>query len=211
MQIRAVIFDFGGVVSFHPTQDQIAVAAQACGLTPQEFLRVFWANRVAYDRGEDPQVYWRGVASLAGRTFDDALMAQLIEYEIEFWSNYDQRVLAWADELRARDVRAGILSNMPQPLGRRLRATKEFLKHFEHLTFSFELRCVKPDAAIYEHAVRGLGVPPEQALFLDDRQENVEGARAAGLHAELFVSWESFLEDTPARYGLPAPTVARRQ
>ena len=77
------------------------------------------------------------------------------------------------------------------------------------------LRLPSPDLVgwllIYENAIRGLGVASEEALFLDDRQENVEGARAAGLHAELYVTWEDFVQETPARYGLPAPAVARRQ
>jgi hypothetical protein len=42
-------------------------------------------------------------------------------------------------------------------------------------------------------------------LFLDDRIENIDGAREAGLEAELFVSWEDFVGEIAGRYGLPAP------
>jgi len=48
-------------------------------------------------------------------------------------------------------------------------------------------------------------VEPAAALFLDDRPENVEGARAAGIHAEVFNNWEDFLERDCERYGLPRP------
>lgn len=212
-KIKSVIFDFGGVLCFHPTEDQIARAAEACGLPVAEFLRAFWLNRIAYDGGQlGPHAYWSGIARTTGRTFDDNLVAEMVKREIEFWSHYDDRVLAWARDLRAQGFRVGILSNLPRPLGHHLRSTRAFLAHFDHVTFSYELRVVKPSAAIYEDAIRGLGVLPEQALFLDDRQNNVEGARAVGMHAELFVSWEQFTEETPARYGLPAaPAVARRQ
>ena len=206
-----MIFDFGGVLCFHPTDEQIARAAGHCNLPPDEFLRALWSNRLAYDGGQEPQDYWNGVARVAGRTFDDALIAKMIEAEIEFWSHYDARVLRWTDDLRANGFRTGILSNLPRPLGERLRTTDGFLDHFDHVTFSYELRTVKPERAIYEDAIRGLGVRAEHALFLDDRPENVEGARSAGLHAELFDTWERFLEETPARYGLPTPAVARRQ
>jgi len=63
---------------------------------------------------------------------------------------------------------------------------------------------VKPQREIYDDAVRGLGVRPGEALFLDDRIENIQGAREAGLEAELFVSWEDFVGQIPGRYGLPA-------
>jgi len=54
-------------------------------------------------------------------------------------------------------------------------------------------------------------VAPEQALFLDDRLENVQGARDAGLQAELYTDWEDLSEIIAPRYGLPLPEVARRQ
>jgi putative hydrolase of the HAD superfamily len=170
-----------------------------------------WKNRVVYDGGQDAREYWRGVAANAGSAFDDDLIARMIEREIEFWSKYDSRVLEWIDDLRASGVKTGILSNLPRPLGERLREVDGFLKHFDHITFSYELGMVKPQREIYVDAVRGLGVDPQHALFLDDREENVEGARQAGLLAELYTSWEEFAAEMPARYGLPAPAVARRQ
>lgn len=210
-QIGAVIFDYGGVLCFHPTDEQIARAAAKCGLDPAEFVRALWKNRIVYDAGQDPHDYWSDVARNAGRTFDEPLIAQMIECEIDFWGRFDTRVLDWIPQLRASGARTGILSNLPRPLGAHLRTRNGFLEHFDHVTFSFELGVVKPDRAIYENSVRGLNIAPEQALFLDDRPENVEGARAAGLHAELYSTWEEFVKETPARYGLPAPAVARRQ
>jgi putative hydrolase of the HAD superfamily len=129
----------------------------------------------------------------------------MIEFEIEFWSRYDDRVFAWINQLRAAAIRTGILSNLPRPLGERLRDTEGFLDHFDHVTFSYELAMVKPQRAIYEHAIRGADVAPEESLFLDDRPENVEGAVQAGMQAELFTTWEDFVIEMPARYGLPSP------
>jgi len=203
MSVRAVIFDFGGVLCFHPDRDLIARAAEHCGVEYDRFLRAMWKHRAMYDVGQDARDYWLDVAENLGASFDDNLIAQMIEREIEFWSRYDSRVLQWIDDLRARGVKTGILSNLPRPLGRRLREDDGFLKHFDHITFSYELGIAKPQREIYEDAVRGVGVDPGEALFLDDRSENVEGARAAGLLAELFTTWEDFA-DVPGRYGLPA-------
>jgi putative hydrolase of the HAD superfamily len=205
MNIRAVIFDFGGVLCFHPERETIASAADHCGVEYDAFVKAMWKDRLVYDGGQAARDYWQGVARHAGKTFDDDLIARMIEREIEFWSRYDDRVFAWIDHLRASGIRTGILSNLPRPLGERLREVDGFLKHFDHVTFSYELRLVKPQREIYDDAIRGLHVEPGQALFLDDRPENIEGARAAGLEAELFVSWEDFVEEIPRRYGLPAP------
>src|SRR5271163_3595429 len=100
--IRAVIFDFGGVLCFPPTDAQIASAAERCGLTVPEFLNAFWSNRIEYDAGRlGPREYWQGIANLVGRTFDDTLMADMRRREIEFWSAYDTRVIEWVRELRS--------------------------------------------------------------------------------------------------------------
>jgi len=214
-KVSAVIFDYGGVLCFHPTEAQIARAAAKCGLDPAEFIRAVWKHRTAYDAGQDPHEYWSGVGRVAGRTFDAPLIEQMVECEIDFWGRFDPRPLEWTHQLRAGGIRTGMLSNLPGPLGAHLRTRDGFLDHFDYVTLSFELKVVKPQRAIYEHSVRGLNIAPEQALFLDDRPENVEGGRAAGLHSELFSTWEEFVKETPARYGLPAPPapdeVARRQ
>jgi putative hydrolase of the HAD superfamily len=209
LKIRAVIFDFGGVLCFHPTQEQIARASAECGMEPREFVRALWKNRLVYDGGQDPYEYWRGVAEIAGRTFNDALIARMIEYEIGFWSKLDERVLAWVGELRAGGFRTAILSNLPRPLGERLRTRDGFLDRFDHITFSFELGVVKPQREIYEDALRGVGLAPGDALFIDDRTENIEGAHTAGLQAELYSTWENFA-DIPERYGLPLRIDSRR-
>lgn len=208
MAIRAVIFDLGGVLAYHPSEDQIAAAAALCDLPPAEFVHVFWKDRIDYDAGQDPLVYWRGVAELAGRTFDDVLIEEMMRREIDFWSKVDDRLLNWIAQLREAGVKTGILSNLPRPLALHLRSNG-FLKHFDQVTFSCELGVTKPQRAIYEHSVGGLKLAPGDALFLDDRPENVEGARGAGLESELYVSFEDFLE-IPPRYGLPAPVALRQ-
>jgi putative hydrolase of the HAD superfamily len=210
--IDGVIFDFGGVLCFPPTDEQIARAAERCGIPTEQFLEAFWLDRVEYDAARlEPREYWGGIAKTVGRTFDDALVTEMLQREIEFWTTYDERVIAWVRELRSRGLRTGILSNLPGPLGQHLRDHSGFLDAFDHATFSYELGMVKPEPEIYHHMIQGLGVPAGKALFLDDRPVNVEGARAVGLQAEVFVSWEGFLEDTLDRYSLPAPAAARRQ
>lgn len=48
---------------------------------------------------------------------------------------------------------------------------------------SGELGIAKPDPAIWRALLDGLGAPPGEVLFLDDRAENVAAARQAGIRA----------------------------
>jgi putative hydrolase of the HAD superfamily len=205
MKIRAVIFDFGGVICFPPRPAQWQEAASFCGADPAALQAAFWTDRDGYDAGEDARVYWRSIAARLGLAFDDVMIGGMISREIAFWSRFDDRVLRWAGDLRAAGILTGILSNLPRPLGEALKTLPGFLGHFDQVTFSYELGVLKPEAAIYHNATGGLQVAPAEALFLDDRSENVAGARASGLQAELFTSWEDFLARGRERYGLPAP------
>jgi putative hydrolase of the HAD superfamily len=56
----------------------------------------------------------------------------------------------------------------------------------------------KPDLAMYQRAIDIVGRPPERILFIDDRPENVAGARAAGLTTIRFTD-EAGLRDELAR------------
>ena len=62
-----------------------------------------------------------------------------------------------------------------------------FLKLPRGETVSGEICLIKPDLAIYQHHTKTHGLDPEACLFFDDSQKNVDGARAAGWQAELFI------------------------
>jgi putative hydrolase of the HAD superfamily len=206
-KLRAVIFDFGNVIALPVAPEKIARAAHLMGLPADRFWQAAWVPRLDYDAGLlEPLEYWNAVAAAAHTTLDPALLPALVRHEIGWWNQFDQRVLAWCDALRASGIRTAILSNLPRVLGEALRAAPGFLEHFDHVTFSYELRMIKPSPAIYRHAVEGLRAAPGETLFIDDKPANVEGASVAGLHAELFTTWEEFLtQGIAARYGLPGP------
>ena len=65
---------------------------------------------------------------------------------------------------------------------------KAFFSRFQTIVVSGEEKLLKPDPAIYYLALDRFGLKPEQALFIDDRRINVEGARAVGMHAHLFTT-----------------------
>ena len=69
-----------------------------------------------------------------------------------------------------------------------LRENFDWIDQFDCITFSAEVGLIKPDAAIYEHTLRGLGVAPSETLFVDDREINIQAAREIGIHSVKFQS-----------------------
>jgi 2-haloacid dehalogenase len=75
------------------------------------------------------------------------------------------------------------------------------LKSFRGATVSARVGAVKPDASIFERHARDFALAPEATLFFDDMSANVEAARCAGWHGEVFTDAETMRKDL-ARYGI---------
>lgn len=202
MQIKAVVFDYGGVLCFHPPEEEVQALADLCGLSRDEFLRIYWGLRVPYDRGDlDGPAYWDAFAKSAGQNYSTAQVKEFIRRDVGFWLHLDARMIDWAAKVRASGLQTAMLSNMPCDLGEHLRAHTDLLQQFDHVTFSYEAHSVKPDASIYRHCLEGLQADAAETLFLDDRPANVEGAEAVGMKALVFESPEK-LAMTLSKNGL---------
>ena len=189
MPLKAIILDYGGVLCFPPPESQVRELADLCRLTLEQFQDGYWSQRGAYDRGDVGTLeYWQGIGRRGGQAFTANEIAGFSRGDVLFWVHLDQGMLAWAGRLRSAGLRTGLLSNLPEPLGVHLRHEMLLPDLFDHHSFSYELRAAKPEAAIYQHALEGLGVEPAEALFIDDRAENVEGARACGIRSIQFES-----------------------
>jgi len=77
-----------------------------------------------------------------------------------------------------------------------------WMPQFDARTYSCTVRKAKPDPAIYNACIRDLGVKPPEAVFLDDRPENVDGAMQLGILSLLFESPERAALDLASQYGI---------
>jgi putative hydrolase of the HAD superfamily len=98
-------------------------------------------------------------------------------------------------------VPVALLSNATDQLREHL-AHHELVGAFDLVLSSAEIGLAKPDVAIFLHAAQALGVEPVDCFFTDDRPENVDGARLAGMTAEVFTGREALVE-TLRSLGLP--------
>ena len=187
MSLRAVIFDYGLVLSGPPEPGARARLLEISGLPPEIFDAHYWKYRLDYDRGTlNGHTYWPAIACDTGVSLSPQQIEALIEQDVLLWATVDPVMLEWVGRVRASGMKTAILSNMGEDLLAYMREHFNWLDRFHHLTWSCELNLIKPMAAIYEHTLEQLNVRADEALFLDDRAENVEGARAVGIHALLF-------------------------
>jgi putative hydrolase of the HAD superfamily len=205
MDLEAVIFDYGEVLSGPPDPQAHRNLLSIAGVKEEAFEKAYWVHRLDYDADIlNGQTYWQTVARDTGVHFTAEQMSQLLEQDAIMWMNLNPAMLAWIPKIKQAGFRLGILSNMGDGVLDYMRPRFPWLAHFDHLTWSCELGVVKPDPAIYLHTVKKLNVSPDRALFIDNLQKNIVGAEAVGLHAALFESTEQLQNDL-ARRGFPLP------
>ena len=187
-EIKAVLFDYGMVLSGPAHPPAWSYMQALTGLSAEDFDAAYWAPRRDYDRGAlNGRAYWKAVSpnSLP------ATIDLLIEADTNLWTQPNTPMLLWAQALQRAGVRTGILSNLGDLMTEGVLSRFDF-EDFHHRTWSHTIGHAKPEPEIYAHAIAGLATPPEQILFLDDREENIEGARAAGIQTLLYSTHEAF-------------------
>lgn len=186
--VRAVVFDVGNVLY---------------GWDPDSFL----VKQIADDEArlrfiDDVDLYGWHDSLDGGRGFAEAA-AELSEK----FPAYAHLIAAWGErfgetitdpvpgthaiveELDERGVPLFAITNFSADFWRPFHdREKEFFKRFRDIVVSGEEKLLKPDPAIYYLALDRFGLKPGEALFIDDREINVEGARAVGMHAHLFTT-----------------------
>jgi putative hydrolase of the HAD superfamily len=161
-------------------------------------------NEVAY---AIPEFWQTQVGEVTAREWAEAVGRALAERygpgaerAAEIYFDYagriDREMVALVGAVRER-VPVALLSNATDQLREHLEH-HELLETFDVVFSSAELRMAKPDVAIFRHAAEVLGVRTEECFFTDDRPANVEGARAAGMHAEVFTSREDLVRHLAA-------------
>jgi 2-haloacid dehalogenase len=135
----------------------------------------------------------------AGRTFADAtaaLKAVHPEYAgmIDAWLPGYEQMLAGPiagtveilRELRSRSVPVFALSNWSLETFPIALKRFDFLQWFRGILISGQVRLLKPDRRIFEHCFKTFGIEPDNAVYIDDLQRNVEAATALGMRGIQF-------------------------
>lgn len=209
MAIRAVIFDYGKVLSNSedPAARKKLIALST--LDQASFDGYYWRHRHTYDLGVlNGRTYWAKVAEDAGIRYSPEQVDALIETDVVMWTSLNEEMLAWVVALQDAGFRTAILSNMGWEILSYMRQEFGWLSHFQHHTWSCELGIAKPDPAIYLHTCEKLGVAPAETIFLDDKTENITAANSVGLNGILFTTVTQLRIDLEAQGflpGLPVP------
>jgi epoxide hydrolase-like predicted phosphatase len=108
----------------------------------------------------------------------------------------DHTILNFLRSIKPK-YKVGLISNAWSGLRSYIEREK-FDDVFDHMTISAEVGAMKPSAKIYEFALEQLQVQANEAVFVDDVQENIEACEKLGMRGIHFKDPESALEQLKA-------------
>ena len=189
--IRALIFDYGGVLMRTMDPRPRRELEQRLGLPPGGASRLVFGSPM-WEEAQLGHVtsaeFWASVGQQLGLEADGDVGAEgLAEFQRAFWAGdrLDEELMALIRHLCAEGYCIALLSNNPA----------EWRQHVEELGIAdaFDVIVVsgcegvmKPGLEIFARTLERLGVPAQEAVFVDDFRENVDAARQAGLHGVRF-------------------------
>ena len=97
----------------------------------------------------------------------------------------------WIDDMKSRGYRVYLLSNYPRSYFLLHSETRmKFVKNVDGKVVSAFVKSVKPEPEIYKILLDTYSLNPNECVFIDDREDNVEGAVKAGMHGIVFKNFE---------------------
>jgi putative hydrolase of the HAD superfamily len=201
--IKAVIFDMGGILETPFDDALFPELARMLGIPEPQLRRARSIDGLALTLGRMTlREFYARVAREAGSPVEaDAAVARHLAVYEAATGPLDAGVLALVQALRGHLVVA-CLTNTEVEVGR-FNRDRGLYRAFDRAFLSTELGLHKPERAIFDLVMAELGIAPAEAVFTDDKLENVIGARTAGLHAIQYRDLASFsmeLEDLVGRW-----------
>ncbi len=183
--IKAIIFDFGRVISAQKPPSLFARYEADLGLEPETINAIMFDSQAwqeALIGRKTEEEFWHEIRPKLGLDSEEDVEAFRRRYRADERINCD--VLDLVNRLNAH-YKLAVLSNSPPGL-RAWLTEWEILGLFDVVFCSGDEGVAKPDADAFDLTLKRLNVKPAEAVFIDDTVEHVEGAKALGLHGVFF-------------------------
>ena len=184
--IKAIIFDWGGVLIQNPSQGLIAYCTNVLGITEKKFIKEYRTYHQEFEKGILSEDHlWEKICS--SLHIEKPLIPSLWGSAFRAVYREQNEMFALASDLKKKGYKIGFLSNTEKP------AMQFFFEQhydmFDITVFSCAEGTRKPEQKIYQRILEQLHVQPEDAVFIDDNQEYIAGAKKIGIHTILFTGY----------------------
>jgi putative hydrolase of the HAD superfamily len=186
-EIKAVVFDYGGVICYPPSQEAEGELARLIGLNLNALRELNNKHRSKWDRGTyNGTEYYRFILSEAGIFPDDDIIAKIALTDMDGWKRINPETVQLMRDIKASGITLGILSNMPYDFLAWALEIPVF-KEVDIGIFSCAHNLVKPEEGIFKTLRERCGCEYGEIVFFVFFRENVSKAEELGIRSFL---WE---------------------
>jgi len=186
-KIKAVIFDWGGVLIEDPAPGLVQYCAKALKVPKEKYEKAYRQHSENFQKNlisED--TFWERISSELKVPKSKVRSLWADAFKAAYIPRKEMFILA--AQLRKKGFKTAVLSNTEVP------AMQYFYRlgydMFDVAVFSCVEETIKPERKIFEIALQKLDCMPEQSVFIDDNPEFVKAAKEYGLRTILFSSIE---------------------
>ena len=191
--IKAVLFDFGGVLAEEGFKEGLRAIASENGLNSKDLIRTAFeaVYRLGFVTGKVREdAFWEDLRSSTGiRGTDQELTeAVLSRFMLRPW------MLAKVSELKEKGLVVGIFSDQTYWLDE-LDKRRGFFYYFDYVFNSYYIGRSKKDLDTFDRVAKRMNMRAENILFVDDHMAHIERARSKGFQALFFKGKADLLRD----------------
>lgn len=191
---KAIIFDFGGVILSQPKAVIPEVIARVYNIPLETAVKEYPKYRVNYYLGKlqtDKLITFLSAAFKSNKSIEEIKKLWLVNYSKLAKTN--QEVLDIIKKLHKK-YKVYLLSNTTE-MSHLHNSKTGIYDYFDDVFMSYRLGMKKPNPEIYKHVISSIGLKPEECIFVDDDEKNLETAKQLGIIPILF----NVLVDPPSK------------
>ena len=194
-KLKAVVFDYGKVISFPPDKGAWDEIAALAGLKWEDMEFPYKKHRGDFDRGRlNSSGFYRAILDDLNCKIDEKILKQMGELDLKSWININPETVRLMEDVKNAGLILAVLSNMPSDFLKFVRTIPVLsLPHVG--IYSCETGSIKPEEAIYLKLLSETGCRSEELVFFDDVPENVSKALDLGIEARIWQDCEKARRD----------------
>jgi len=189
---QAIIFDFGGVMTGKRNTHIIEkFICKTLNLSREVFLALDKERRNVFeiDPSQTYQQFWISYAEQNQIILSEMWEESFIEVMKKSFS-INPGMYTLVEELKEQQIRIGLLSNIPERVAKLFRDFCWYDPFKAVCLLSCDIKIKKPDPDVYRLLLKTLNLKPQEIVFIDDQQDNIDSAKELGIDAILFHSEE---------------------
>jgi len=196
-EIKAVIFDLGGVLAGNEWPLIYQKLEEDLGVSQEKAREVIWSlfGKLSVGEISEPE-FWHQFEVETESKLPEGYADMFWRQTYTDWSKDDKEVWEILEQIKTSGLKTALLSNIIDTHASANEMMGRLEKGgFDVVIWSSEVGLRKPDPRIYQLMLEKLGFSPQECIFIDDQEKNILAAQEIGIHGIHFQSAEQLNEE----------------